>query len=89
MRLARHCIQDNASDQAEDLLREALDLDPDHVDARWILATLLLDRGDVEGAATHLVYLRSRSPEDRVIQALQLRADESRSNTTKIPTDWS
>ncbi len=57
-----------AGDEAS--LRQALELDPDHVGAVLGLARLLLDRGDVEGALEVL----ARVPETAEVRALAAEA---------------
>jgi tetratricopeptide (TPR) repeat protein len=49
---ARQAKQENRLDDAEAALRQALDLDPKSVDAHWVLAWVLAQRGDKKKAAT-------------------------------------
>jgi tetratricopeptide (TPR) repeat protein len=69
---------------AEEKFRRALDLDPSSVPALRNLALLELERGNTEGAATHLEKARSLAPGDAKIQILLVQLREQQGDSAAL-----
>jgi cytochrome c-type biogenesis protein CcmH/NrfG len=59
------------TDRAKTALQKALDLDPQHWEARILLTNIYLDEGRLDAAQPHMEYLLGHVPENPDVEALR------------------